>query len=143
VSRITLDQANIITSGAFAKGKELKLKPLAIAVLDAGSHLIACQRQDGASTGRVQVATGKAAGALFFGISSRKIGEIAAERPVFVTSLAAVAPAGMIPAAGGVIVVDDAGAPLGAVGISGDISDNDEICALAGITAARLNAQSH
>jgi uncharacterized protein GlcG (DUF336 family) len=71
------------------------------------------------------------------------IGEIAAERPVFVTSLAAVAPAGMIPAAGGVIVVDDEGAPLGGVGISGDISDNDEICALAGITAARLNAQGH
>ena len=141
MSRVTLDQANTIIAGAFAKGKELNSKPLACAVLDSGGHLIAYQRQDGASTGRLQIASGKAAGALFLGLSSRKIGEMAAERPVFVTSLAAVAPAGVIPAAGGVILVDDKGMTLGAVGISGDLSDNDEICALAGIAAARLTAQ--
>jgi len=68
---------------------------------------------------------------------------MAAERPVFVTSFAAVAPAGVFPAAGGVILVDDEGVPLGAMGISGDISDNDEICALVGIAASRLTAQGH
>jgi uncharacterized protein GlcG (DUF336 family) len=141
VSRITLDHANQIVAAAFAKGRELGLKPLSIAVLDAGSHLIAFQRQDGASTLRPQIATGKASGALALGISSRKIGEMAAERPTFVASLGPVSPHGIIPAAGGVIVVDGEGKPIGAVGITGDTSDNDEACALAGIAAAGLAAQ--
>lgn len=141
MSRITLAQANMIIEAAFAKGKELGLKPLGIAVLDAGGHLIAYNRQDGASTGRFQLASGKAAGALFLGLSSRKIQDMAADRPVFVAALGPIAPAGVIPAAGGVIVVDDAGLPIGAVGISGDLSDNDELCTLAGIAAAGLTAQ--
>nr|WP_298103518.1 heme-binding protein [uncultured Shinella sp.] len=141
MSRITLAQANTVVEAAFAKGKELALKPLGVAVLDAGGHLIVYNRQDGASTGRLQLATGKAAGALFLGISSRKIQDMAAERPVFVASLGSIAPAGVIPGAGGVIVVDETGQAIGAVGISGDLSDNDELCTLAGITAAGLTAQ--
>ncbi len=141
MTRISLDQANRIVSAAFAKGKELGLKPLSIAVLDAGGHLIAFQRQDGTSTLRPQIATGKASGALALGLSSRKIGEMAAERPSFVASLGPIAPHGIIPAAGGVIVVDGEGQPIGAVGITGDTSDNDEACALAGIAAADLRAQ--
>jgi uncharacterized protein GlcG (DUF336 family) len=141
MSRITLAQANQIIAGAFAKAQELTLKPLGVVVLDAGGHLIAFQRQDGASTGRLQLAMGKAAGALFLGISSRKIGDMAAERPIFVASLGPIAPAGVIPAAGGVIVVDGEGATIGAVGISGDLSDKDEVCTLAGIEAAGLTAQ--
>jgi uncharacterized protein GlcG (DUF336 family) len=132
MNRITLAQANQIIAGAFAKAQELALKPLGVVVLDAGGHLVACQRQDGASTGRLQLAMGKAAGALFLGISSRKIGEMAAERPTFVASLGPIAPAGVIPAAG---------ATIGAVGISGDLSDQDEACTLAGIGAAGLMAQ--
>ena len=73
--------------------------------------------------------------------ASRKIGDMALERPTFVASLAAMAPHGMVPAAGGVIVVDADGAAIGAVGVTGDTSDNDEICALAGITAAGLAAK--
>ncbi|WP_068078015.1 GlcG/HbpS family heme-binding protein [Novosphingobium lentum] len=142
MSRITLDQANAIIAGAFDKARELALKPLGVAVLDAGGHLIAYQRQDGASTGRLQVATGKAAGALFLGVSSRKIGEMAVERATFVTALGPIAPAGVVPAAGGVIVIDDTGFAIGAVGISGDLSDKDEACALAGIAAAGLVAQA-
>jgi len=141
MARITLDQANTIAIAAFAKARELKLKPLGLVVLDAGGHVIGSQRQDGASTGRLPIATGKAAGALFLGMSSRKIGDVGAERPVFVASLGAVAPSGVIPVAGAVIVVDDSGMPLGAVGVSGDTSDNDEVCALAGIAAAGLKVQ--
>lgn len=141
MTRITLDQANSIAAAAFAKGRELGLKPLSIAVLDAGGHLIAFQRQDGASTLRPQIATGKASGALALGVSSRKIADMAAERPTFVTSLGPIAPHGIIPAAGGVIVVDADGQPIGAVGITGDTSDNDEACVLAGIAAAGLTAQ--
>ena len=141
MSRITLEQANKIVAAAFEKGKQLGLKPLSVAVLDPGGHLIAFQRQDGASTLRPQIAAGKAGGALALGVSSRTIGTMAQERPTFVASLGSIAPHGVVPAAGGVIVVDADGAPLGAVGITGDTSDNDEACALAGIAAAGLTAQ--
>ncbi|WP_070152012.1 GlcG/HbpS family heme-binding protein [Sphingobium phenoxybenzoativorans] len=142
MNRITLDQANAIIAAAFAQGVALKLKPLSIAVLDGGGHLLAFQRQDGASLLRPQIACAKASAALGVGISSRRIGDMAAERPTFVASLGAIAPHGVVPAAGGVIVVDDAGMPIGAVGITGDTSDNDEACALAGIAAAGLRAQA-
>lgn len=141
MTHISLAQANAIIAGALAKGTELDLKPLSIVVLDSGGHPIAFQRQDGASTLRFAIAAGKAGGALSFGISSRKIADMAAERPTFVASLAGLSANGVIPAAGGVIVVDDEGRAIGAVGITGDTSDNDEICTLAGISAAGLNAQ--
>jgi uncharacterized protein GlcG (DUF336 family) len=141
MSRITLDQANQIIAGAFAKSAELKLAPLAVVVLDAGGHFVAFQRQDKASTLRPQIAAGKAGGALGLGVNSRKIGEMALERPTFLASLGPIAPHGVIPAAGGVIVVDEEGAVLGAVGVTGDTSDNDEVCALAGIEAAGLKAK--
>ncbi|AIT82079.1 GlcG/HbpS family heme-binding protein [Novosphingobium pentaromativorans] len=142
MSAITLQQARDIIAASLAEGAKRGLKPLGILVLDAGGHLIAYERQDGASIGRFAVAMGKASGALQIGVSSRKIGEMAAERPTFVSSLAPLLPHGAVPAAGGVIVVDDKGSVLGAVGISGDTSDNDEICAIAGIAAAGLLVQS-
>ncbi len=141
MNRISLEQANRIIQSAFAKGAILELKPLSVAVLDPGGHLIAFQRQDGASLLRYGIASGKAAGALAIGVSSRKIGELAAQRPTFVASLGPIANQGLIPAAGGVIVIDSKGDILGAVGVTGDSSDNDEICALAGIEAAGLKAQ--
>ncbi len=111
-------------------------------MLDAGGHLIAFQRQDGTSTLRPQIATAKASGALALGISSRKIADMAAERPSFVASLGPIASHGVLPAAGGVIVVGADGRAIGAVGVTGDTSDNDELCALAGISAAALTAQA-
>lgn len=141
MSRIRLEQANQIIDAAFEHGRTLGLKPLSVTVLDAGGHLVAFQRQDGASLLRPQIATAKASGALAMGVSSRKIADMAAERPSFVASLGAIAPYGVVPAAGGVIVVGPDGAPIGAVGITGDLSDNDEACALAGIAAAGLVAQ--
>lgn len=137
---ITLDQANAIAAAALAKGREMGLKPLTVAVLDAGGHLIALQRQDGSSNLRPQIAVGKANGALALGLSSRKIADMAVDRPTFVASLTTLSPQGLVPAAGGVIVVDATGATIGAVGITGDLSDNDEACALAGIAAAGLRA---
>lgn len=138
---ISLDQANQIIAGAFDKSGVLGAKPLAVAVVDAGGHLLAYQRQNGASIGRFQLATGKACGALFFGVSSRKIADMAAERSTFIAAAAAAAPSGLIPSAGGVIVVDDSGAVVGAVGISGDTPDTDEACALAGIARVGLKPQ--
>ena len=142
MTRITLAQATAIVEASFAKGRELGLNPLATVVVDAGGHDIAVQRQDGASILRPQIARAKASGALGLGVSSRKIGEIAAERPTFVATLGAIAPLGALPAAGGLIVVDAEGFPLGAVGVTGDTSDNDELCAAAGIAAAGLTVQA-
>ncbi|KRB93233.1 GlcG/HbpS family heme-binding protein [Sphingomonas sp. Root720] len=141
MASLTLDRANTIIAAALARGGELRLKPLSVAVLDPGGHMIAFQRQDGASTLRPQIACGKAGGALALGVSSRKIGDMANERPVFVGALGPIAPHGVVPAAGGVIVVAEGGNPIGAVGVTGDTSDNDETCALAGIAAAGLQAQ--
>jgi uncharacterized protein GlcG (DUF336 family) len=112
-----------------------------LVVLDPGGYPILFRREDGASTYRFAIAVGKAAGALALGMSSRHIAEMAAERPSFVASLAGVCPAGVIPAAGGVIVTDAERVQLGAVGVTGDTSDNDELCALAGIEAVGLAAQ--
>jgi uncharacterized protein GlcG (DUF336 family) len=138
---LTLEQADALIAATLAHGAALGLKPLSVAVLDAGSHLIAFRRQDGGSTLRPQIAIGKAAGALALGVSSRKIADIAAERPSFLAALSAIATHGVIPAAGGVIVIGGDGSPIGAVGVTGDSSDNDEACALAGIAAAGLAAQ--
>jgi uncharacterized protein GlcG (DUF336 family) len=142
MAAITLDQANMMISGALAEAARLKLKPVAVAVVDAGGELIAFQRQDRASSLRPQIAQGKAAGALSLGMSSRLVGEMAAQRHPFFSSIASLSPKGLVAAAGGVIVVDGAGEVLGAIGVTGDASDNDELAALAGIAAARMIAQS-
>ena len=140
-AQLSLSQANAIIEGALAEAARLRLKPLTVAILDAGGHVLALQRQDGASNLRPQIAIGKAAGALGLGVSSRQIGVMAAERPQFVDALAslgAMAGVGVVPAAGGVLIQREGGRIVGAVGVTGDTSDNDEICALAGLAAAGL-----
>lgn len=138
-SRLTLKQANAIVAAALEEGARLGLKPLTVAVLDAGGRLVALQRQDGSSNLRPEIAMGKASGALGLGVSSRKIAAMAAERPTFVAALAPLAVDGLVPAAGGVLIAGEGG-PIGAVGVTGDTSDNDELCALAGVAAAGLAA---
>src|SRR5688500_8361588 len=140
--RLTLSQANGMIEAAFAKGAELGLKPLTVAVLDPGGYLIAAQRQDTASNVRVRLAQGKAAGALALGVSSRAIGKMAEERPHFVASVRELGEGGMVPAGGGVIVCDDAGTIIGAIGVTGDTSDNDEACAFAAIESQGLMAKN-
>ncbi|HVZ27217.1 MAG TPA: heme-binding protein [Rhizomicrobium sp.] len=141
-ARLTLSHAQKIIQASFDKASELRLKPLSVAVLDAGGNLIAFQRQDGSSNKRFEIARGKAAGALALGMSSRAVAGIAAERPSFIASIGAILPDGVIPAAGGVLVAGDDGLPIGAVGATGDTSDNDEACVLEGIKAAGLAAKT-
>ncbi|GIL40107.1 GlcG/HbpS family heme-binding protein [Roseiterribacter gracilis] len=135
---LSLDQARTMLRGVFAKSAELQLKPLACVVLDAGGILIAYERQDGSSNLRFEIARGKAYGALGVGVSSRAIATMANERPVFVQSLIDASNGRVVPAAGGLLVRDASGRVLGAVGVTGDTSDNDERCAAAGIEAAGL-----
>ena len=140
--RLNLAQANALIDAAFAKGAELGLKPLTVTIHDPGGHLIACQRQDGASNMRVKLAGGKACGALALGVSSRTIGDMAVDRPHFIASVDMMSEGGMVPAAGGVIVCDGQGGVVGAIGVTGDTSDNDEACALAAIEKLGLKAKN-
>lgn len=135
---LTLGHANAIIAGALAKAHDLGLKPLTIAVVDPAGCLIALQRSDHSPSLRPAVAQGKASGAVAMGVSSRQLGEMALARPHFIGAVGPLAPHGLVPVAGGVLVFDADGAVIGGVGVSGDSSDNDEICALAGITAAGL-----
>ena len=140
-SQLTLAHANTIVAAALAEAARLQLKPLTVVVLDAGGHAVALQRQDGMSNLRPQLAAGKASGALALGVSSRQIAAMALERPHFVgalTALGAGAAQPIVPVPGGVLIRGAGDRILGAVGITGDTSDNDEACAVAGIKAAGL-----
>lgn len=140
MTRISLEQAQAIVAGARKEGRALGLKPISVVVLDAGGHMVAFAREDNSSNLRPQIATAKASGALALGVSSRTIGEMAIERPTFINAAAGLNPAGIVPAAGGVLVRVGDGTVIGAVGVTGDTSDNDEKAALAGIAAAGLSA---
>lgn len=137
---ITLAQANAIIEVTLKKAAEMKLKPLTVAVLDAGGHLKALARQDNTSTLRPEVAQGKARGAISLGLGSRAIFKRAQEQPFFVQAINGLAGGSLVPVPGGVLVRDAQGTIVGAVGVTGDTSDNDETCAVAGIEAAGFTA---
>lgn len=142
MSALTLAVANIIIEAALAKGTEAGMKPLSVAVLDAGGHLKAFQKQDGASMLRYEIAAGKAYGALSVGMGSRWLEQTAKERPHFMEGLNAVSGGRIVPVPGGVLIRAEDGELLGAVGITGDTSDNDELAAISGIDAAGLKHQA-
>lgn len=137
----TLAVANSIIAAALEAGAQAGLKPLTVAVLDAGGHLKAFQKQDGASMLRYEIAFGKAYGSLAVGMGSRWLDKNAKERPHFIEGLTAVSGGKIVAVPGGVLIRDAAGTLLGAVGITGDTSDNDEICAVAGIKSVGFVAQ--
>ena len=139
MSKLTLDQATRIIQVALETGAKAKMRPLTVAVLDDGGHLKAFQRQDGPGAPlRPYVAIGKAWGSVGMGFSSRELEVRAKDRPHFMNALVAASQGRIIPVAGGVLIKDKAGETLGAVGVSGDTSDNDEAAAIAGIKAAGL-----
>jgi uncharacterized protein GlcG (DUF336 family) len=139
---LTLDVARKILDVALAKGVEKKLKPLVVAVLDARGCIKALAAQDGTSLLRSEIAHGKAYGALAMGMGSRALFQRAQEQAYFVSAVNTLAQGALVPVPGGVLIQDGSGALLGAVGVSGDSSDNDEICAIAGIEAAGLKANA-
>jgi uncharacterized protein GlcG (DUF336 family) len=139
---LSLSQANQIIEAALAKGVELNLNPLTIAVLDAGGHLKAFARQDDSSIMRPQIAQGKAYGALAVGFGTRWLNAAAQERPHFVQALNGASGGTIVPVPGGVLIQDENGKTLGAVGVTGDSSDNDEAAALAGIDVVGLKANT-
>lgn len=138
---LTLESAQSIISDALAAGAQHSFKPLTVVVLDAGGHVIAAARQDGASNNRFEIAHGKAYGALALGMGSRAIMERAEQQAYFIAAATAALGGRLIPVPGGVLVHDKDGTTLGAVGISGDSSDNDETAATTAVEAAGLTAR--
>jgi uncharacterized protein GlcG (DUF336 family) len=132
---LTRLQAIQLIELAIAEARRLQLAPLGVAVLDCGGNLIAFQREDGAGIARYHIAFAKAWGALGMGYGSRELARMAEQVPAFVSSLASVLDGRLVPAAGGVLVLSVAGDVIAAVGVSGDTSNNDELCALAGVAA--------
>jgi len=137
---LTLAQASTIVDAALKAGREHKFMPLSVAVLDAGGHLVAFKREDKSGILRFDIAFGKAWGALGMGFGSRELADRAGKNPLFFGVLATVSQGRLVPVPGGVLIKDASGSVLGAVGISGDTSDKDEVCAVAGIEAAGLKA---
>ena len=138
---VTLAQASTIVAAALRRAREDAMAPLSVAVLDAGGHLVAFQREDRAGILRFEVARGKANGALGLGIGSRALLARAEQQPAFIAAVASASDGRLIPVPGGVLI-EAAGEIIGAVGISGDTSDKDEAAAVAGIEAAGLVART-
>ena len=142
---LTLAQANTIATASLAKGRELGLQPLTVVVLDAGGQMKAMQREDGCSLLRLEIAQGKAFGCLALGLGGRELARRSQAMQGFMNALSDLTAAkgmGAVPVPGGVVVVGADGVIAGAVGISGDQSLQDEACALAGIAAAGLTAET-
>lgn len=137
----TLAQAEELAAATLAHGRSVGAAPLTVAVLDAGGHLVVLKREDGSGILRPQIAFAKAWGALGMGFSSRELGRRADQQPIFFGALASVADGRLAPAAGGVLVRTTDGAVIGAVGVSGDVSDVDEDCALAAVRAVGLRSE--
>jgi len=137
---ITLEQAKVMVAVARETGRALGMKPLSVAVLDAGGHLLAFEREDGASPGRFEIARGKAYGAVMMGMPGSAQMLRAEEQAYFMAAMNGAFDGKVVPVPGGVLVKDAGGAVLGAVGVTGDTSDNDAAAAIAGIEAAGFSA---
>jgi uncharacterized protein GlcG (DUF336 family) len=134
---VTLDQARAVITGTLAKGREMGLKPLSVVVLDAGGHVIAFEREDGASPGRFAIAQGKAYGAVMLGMPGSAQMARAEQQAYFMGAVNGVFDGQVVPVPGG-ILLKDGDAVIGAVGITGDTSDNDADAGMAGISAAGM-----
>ncbi|MEM7721597.1 MAG: heme-binding protein [Pseudomonadota bacterium] len=139
MSAITLDHARTMIATTRAKGAEMGLKPLSVVVLDAGGHVLAFEREDGAAPGRFDIARGKAYGAVMLGLPGSAQMARAEQQAYFMAAVNGVYGGKTIPVPGGVLIKKD-GAIVGAMGVTGDTSDNDAEAAVAGIEAAGFEA---
>ncbi|WP_260961673.1 GlcG/HbpS family heme-binding protein [Pseudomonas citri] len=142
MSALTLKIAVDLAGQALDAGREINAAPLTVAVLDNGGHLIALQREDGASLLRPQIAIGKAWGAIALGKGSRLLTQDAQQRPAFFAALNGLGQGNVVPAPGGVLIRDQDGKVLGAIGVSGDASDVDERVALTAVEGVGLRGDA-
>jgi len=142
MAQLSLNKARVIIRKALAKGAEMEFRPLSVVVLDAGGHVLAFERSDGSSPGRFAIAHGKAYGAVMLGVAGTAQTSMAEARPFFASALNGLFGGQMVPVAGGVLIRNKRGNQIGAVGVTGDSSENDAIAALAGIEAAGLTGEA-
>lgn len=142
MAEITLRKARTIVKTALAKGREAGMKPLSVVVLDAGGHVKAFEREDGATPGRFDIARGKAYGSVMLGIGGFAQRERAEAQAYFMAAVNGLFDGKVVPVPGGVLVKDSKGGVIGAVGVTGDTSENDAVAAVAGIEAAGLVAEA-
>jgi len=142
MQELTLDIASQIVDKALEKSKEMGFAPLTVAVLDAGGQLKVLKREDKSSLLRPEIAIGKAWGVLGMGFGGRELHRRATKVPIFFNALSDMSGGRMVPVPGGVLIRSDKGDIIGSVGISGDVSGNDEICAVYGIQSAGLTADT-
>jgi len=135
---IDLETADKIVDAALAKGRELECEPLTVAVLDDSGTVKSMKREDGSSLMRPDIAAGKAWGCLGFGFGNRVVVARAQSHPMFINALTDMSGGRIVPSPGGVLIKNAEGRTIGAIGISGDTGENDEICAIAGIEAVGL-----
>lgn len=139
---LSLEQANLIADKALEKARELKFAPLTVVVLDGGGHIKVMKREDNSSLLRPDIAVGKAWGVLGMGFGGRELARRAEKMPMFFTALNAMSDGRMVPLPGGVLIRNKQGQIIGSVGISGDTAANDDICAVHGVNAAGLTADT-
>jgi len=139
---LSLDEANTIIAASFAKAKKRKCRPMSAIVLDAGGRVKAFQKQDGASMLRFEICYGKAYGSLALGRPSKLVLQKAREKPLFMQSIENLADYPLFLEGGGQLIRDKFGEVLGAIGVTGDANELDDICAIAGIHAVKLCADS-
>jgi|TARA_B110000908_G_C9970893_1_gene321061 uncharacterized protein GlcG (DUF336 family) len=139
---ISISKARVIIRKTLAKGREIDLKPLSVVVLDAGGHVKAFEREDGAAPGRFAIAHGKAYGAVMLGMAGKAQMARAEQQAYFMAAVNGVFGGQVVPVPGGVLLRDKRGAVIGAVGVTGDTSDNDSDAAMAGIEAAGVTGEA-
>ncbi|MCW8836109.1 MAG: heme-binding protein [Rhodospirillales bacterium] len=142
MQKLTLDAASTIVDKALEKGREMNFAPLTVVVLDAGGQMKAMKREDNSSLLRPEIALGKAWGVLGFGFGGRELARRSAKMPAFFNALSDMSGGRVVPVPGGVIIRNADGDILGSVGVTGDVSENDEICAVAGIEAVKMVADT-
>jgi len=142
VAGLTLRKARTIIRATLTKGREMELKPLSVVILDAGGAVLAFEREDGASPGRFEIARGKAHGAVMLGLPGSAQLKRAEEQAFFMAAVNGAFGGKVIPVPGGVLLHDKKGAVIGAIGVTGDTSQNDVVAALAGADAAGIAASA-
>lgn len=138
---LTLNTARTIIAATREHASSAGFKPMTVVVLDDGGHVVAVEREDGSSNKRFEIAYGKAHGAISLGMGSRSLMSRAEQQPYFIAAVTSAVGGALVPVPGGVLIRDGSGELLGAVGVTGDSSDNDEAAAIAGIESAGLMAQ--
>ncbi|MDC8833060.1 GlcG/HbpS family heme-binding protein [Alteromonas gilva] len=140
---LTLALAEKIIDGTLSYARTNNVNPLAVVVLDAGAHPVAFKRQDKASLYRFDIALAKAKGALGMGFNTRGIAEKAKNNPTFFASVTTISGVELALSPGGNLIKDGLGNIIGAIGISGDSGEVDELCAQAGIDAVATELEDN